>query len=98
MKAVRQMEAGGELFIESIPVPEPGPGEVLVKMTAAPINPSDLANLSGNYLTKSWPFTPGLEGSGTIVKAGSGLMPRLRFGKKWPVLPLWMGRVPGLNI
>ncbi len=82
MKAVRQMEAGGKLFIESIPVPEPGPGEVLVKMTAAPINPSDLANLSGDYLTSSWPFTPGLEGSGTIVKAGSGLMPRLRLGKR----------------
>jgi NADPH2:quinone reductase len=82
MKAVRQMEAGGKLLIKSIPVPEPGPGEVLVKMTAAPINPSDLANLSGDYLTGSWPFTPGLEGSGTIVKAGSGLMPRLRLGKR----------------
>ncbi len=33
MKAIRQNEIGGELLIESIPIPEPGPGEVLVKMT-----------------------------------------------------------------
>ena len=82
MKAVRQLEAGGDLVIESVPVPEPGPGEVLVKMSASPINPSDLANLSGNYLARSWPFTPGLEGSGTIVKAGKGLLPVVRKGKR----------------
>ena len=82
MQAVRQNEAGGKLHIESVPVPVPGPGEVLVKMTASPINPSDLANISGTYMAKSWPFTPGLEGSGTIVKAGGGILPRLRLGKK----------------
>lgn len=82
MKAVRQHKTGGELIIDSIPVPEPGPGEVLVKMEAAPVNPSDLANISGDYLAASWPFTPGLEGSGTIVKAGKGLLPRMRLGKR----------------
>ena len=82
MKAIRQSEAGGKLKVELIPLPEPGPGEVLVKMSAAPINPSDLANIEGRYLVKSWPFTPGLEGSGTIVKAGAGLLPRLRLGKR----------------
>lgn len=82
MKAVRQNKAGDKLIIESIPVPDPGPGEVLVKMAASPVNPSDLANISGDYLAASWPFTPGLEGSGTIVKAGKGLLPRMRLGKK----------------
>ena len=32
MKSVRQTERGGELEILSIPLPEPGPGEVLVKI------------------------------------------------------------------
>ncbi|MCP4312619.1 MAG: zinc-binding dehydrogenase [Bacteroidetes bacterium] len=82
MKAVRQKKAGGALAIESVPVPEPGPGEVLVKMSASPINPSDLANISGDYLAASWPFIPGLEGSGTIIKAGNGLLPRMRLGKR----------------
>jgi len=82
MKAVRQLKAGEKLIIETITVPEPGPGEVLVEMDAAPINPSDLANISGSYLASSWPFTPGLEGSGVIVKAGKGILPRMRLGKR----------------
>lgn len=87
MKSVRQHEAGGNLVIESIPVPEPGPGEVLVRMAASPINPSDLAIISGSYLTRSWPFTPGLEGSGTIVKAGKGVLPALRKGRQVACTP-----------
>ncbi len=82
MRSVRQHEPGGELFVESLPVPEPGPGEVLVKMAAAPINPSDLAILAGRTRVHSWPFTPGMEGSGTIVKPGRGLLPLLRLGKR----------------
>jgi len=82
MKAIRQHKAGVEMIIESIPVPVPGPGEVLVKMETSPVNPSDLANISGDYLAASWPFTPGLEGSGTIIKAGKGLLPRMRLGKR----------------
>jgi NADPH:quinone reductase-like Zn-dependent oxidoreductase len=51
-------------------------------MEASPINPSDLALLAGGYLERSYPFTPGLEGSGTVVAAGSGVFPRLRLGKR----------------
>ena len=82
MSALRQYEPGGVLNIEQTKVPQPGPGEVLVKMDASPVNPSDLALLAGGYLERSYPFTPGLEGSGTVVAAGSGLFPRLRLGKR----------------
>jgi len=82
MKAIRQHEAGGALSFEEVEVPHPGPGEVLVKIDAAPVNPSDLAVLKGGYLDRSYPFTPGLEGSGTVVAAGSGLFPRLRLGSR----------------
>jgi hypothetical protein len=34
-----------ELFLEAVDVPEPGPGEVIVRVEAAPINPSDLGRL-----------------------------------------------------
>ena len=34
-----------EVFLENVPVPEPGPGEVLVRIEAAPVNPSDLGLL-----------------------------------------------------
>lgn len=63
------------------PIPEPGPGEVLVRIAAAPINPSDLATLVGSYAGRGdLPRIPGLEGSGTVVAAGPGLLPRLRMG------------------
>lgn len=78
MLALRQYKAGGELFVEQLPVPVPGPGQILVKMHAAPINPSDLSQLQGTYAQKSnFPFTPGIEGSGRVVAAGKGLVPKL---------------------
>lgn len=91
MRALRQEKKGGSLVLERIPVPEPGPGEVLVKMAAAPINPSDLASIREDYMGTRWPFTPGLEGSGTVVKAGKGLFPALRQGKRVACSP----RSPG---
>src|ERR1700739_307307 len=36
-----------EVFLETVAVPEPDPGEVLVRVEAAPVNPSDLGLLSG---------------------------------------------------
>ncbi len=82
MTAIRQHKPGGALTFEQIAVPRPGAGQVLIKMDASPVNPSDLALLAGGYLERSYPFTPGLEGSGTVVAAGSGLFPRLRLGKR----------------
>jgi NADPH:quinone reductase-like Zn-dependent oxidoreductase len=65
------------------PVPKPGPNEVLVRVAASPINPSDLAFLEGRYgFNKPAPVIPGIEGSGTVVAAGSGLMGRYLLGKR----------------
>jgi len=82
MLALRQHEAGGKLLMESVALPQPGHGEVLIKMAAAPINPSDLALLKGGYMNRSYPFTPGLEGSGVVLEAGRGLLAGLRKGKR----------------
>jgi NADPH:quinone reductase-like Zn-dependent oxidoreductase len=81
MKAVRQHEPGGELVLESVPVPRPEAGEVLIRMVASPLNPSDLALLRGGYMERKYPFTPGLEGSGMVVQSGGGLLAGLRKGK-----------------
>jgi len=57
-------------------VPRPGSGEVLVRVFASPINPSDLMFTRGLYgFKKPLPAVPGFEGSGTIVEAGRGLLP-----------------------
>lgn len=48
------------------------PNEVVVKIEAAPCNPSDIAFLQGGYnIVKSLPAVPGFEGSGTVVYCGS---------------------------
>ena len=71
------------LTTASLPVPKPGPGEVLVKVAASPINPSDLSFLQGNYgIKKALPVVPGLEGSGTVVAVGSGMMGRYLMGRR----------------
>ena len=71
------------LVVVEKPVPRAGKGQVLVKMAAAPINPSDLAFLRGLYgLKKSLPVVPGLEGSGVVVAAGGGLRARVLMGRR----------------
>jgi NADPH2:quinone reductase len=83
MEAVHLEGVGGPVAVRQCPVPIPGPGEVLVRMAASPINPSDLASLLGTYkVQKPLPCIPGIEGSGIVVAVGSGLLPRLRLGKR----------------
>jgi NADPH:quinone reductase-like Zn-dependent oxidoreductase len=66
-----------------MPVPQPGPGQVLVRVAASPINPSDLMFIRGLYgFKKPLPAVPGFEGSGTVVSAGSGFMTRMLMGKR----------------
>lgn len=83
MQAVFLKKTGGPLIVKDVKIPDPGPGEVLIKMSAAPINPSDLAqirNIPVNYDPDT--FIPGLEGSGTVVAAGKGILPHLWLGKR----------------
>jgi NADPH:quinone reductase len=73
----------GSLTVAEVPVPRPGAGEVLVKVFASPVNPSDLMFITGNYgFKKPLPTTPGFEGSGTVVEAGSGMMARFMKGRR----------------
>lgn len=86
MRAVQLSAYDGKpesIRIAEVPVPRPGPGEVLVKVFASPINPSDLMFIQGLYgFRKPLPAVPGFEGSGTVVAGGSGLMPRFLQGKR----------------
>lgn len=83
MRAVVQSSQGGKLEIKMVDVPKPGKGQLLVKMEYSSINPSDLSMLQGTYVNEpKYPIIPGIEGSGTVVAAGSGIIPALRMGKK----------------
>lgn len=62
-------------------------GEVLVRMLASPVNPSDLLNIRGGYSSRpSLPATPGFEGVGIVEASGGGLRGALFKGKRVVVL------------
>lgn len=65
------------------PIPKPKHGQVLIKMAASPVNPSDLMFVRGKYgLTKDLPTVPGFEGSGTVVASGGGLLANAYNGRR----------------
>lgn len=76
MRAVVVSEPGGvdALEITDLPVPDPGPGEVLVRVTAAGVNRADLLQRQGFYDPPRG-ATPvlGLECSGDVVALGEGV-------------------------
>jgi NADPH:quinone reductase-like Zn-dependent oxidoreductase len=72
---------------DDVPAPQPNRGEVLVRMLASPVNPSDLMYISGKYgITPSLPATPGFEGVGVVEAVGGGLLGWLRKGKRVAVI------------
>lgn len=84
------VQKGGGFKIEEIPVPQPGPGQVLVKIECAPLNPSDIYFLQGMYEKLNepgdeklkLPMVCGWEGAGTVVASGGGLMAWRILGKR----------------
>lgn len=67
------VEAIRSLRVVEQPVPVPRRGQVLVKIEAAPCNPSDLLLLQGKYgVSKRLPTVPGWEGAGQVVASGGG--------------------------
>lgn len=60
------------LVLREFDIPEPGPGEVLAKVTAAGICGSDIHELDGRDPRTPLPIIPGHEGVGEIIKIGDG--------------------------
>ncbi|GAA6734307.1 quinone oxidoreductase [Thermus oshimai] len=75
MKAIRVRETGGPevLRLEELPTPEPGPGEVLVRLEAIGVNYIDTYKRRGLY-PMPLPFTLGEEGAGVVEKVGEGVV------------------------
>lgn len=76
MKAIRVHEFGGpeKLVLEEVPDPTAGPGEVLVDVHAAGVNPFETMMRAGTYAIKAQlPWTPGVDGAGTVAAVGTGV-------------------------
>ncbi len=72
MKAIRITKTGGPEVLEwrDVDDPTPGPDQVVVDVAAAGLNYIDTYHRTGLY-PMSLPFTPGLEGAGTVVEIGA---------------------------
>ena len=78
MKAVRIHAYGSPdvLTYEEAPRPKPGPGEVLVRVSATSVNPFDCAVRAGymqSYFNYSLPLIPGTDVAGVIEEKGEGV-------------------------
>lgn len=74
MKAAVARAFGKPLAIEEVAVPEPGPGEVLVKVVASGVCHTDLHAIDGDWPVKpSLPLIPGHEGVGHVAAVGAGV-------------------------
>ncbi|MBL8864663.1 MAG: zinc-dependent alcohol dehydrogenase family protein [Planctomycetia bacterium] len=75
------------LQVREVDRPVPGRGEVLVRMIASPVNPSDLMYIRGEYgIQPKCPATPGFEGVGVVEASGGGILGRFRKGKRVAVV------------
>lgn len=77
MRAWRVHEYGAPLEVltlESVEVPEPGPGEVRVAVEAIPLNLNDLERITGGNMmaAPTFPYSPGMEVFGVIDACGTG--------------------------
>ena len=84
MKAIRVHRFGDPevLQLEEVPDPEPGPGQVLVRLRAAGVNPVETYIRAGQYANlPALPYIPGSDGAGEVVAVGDGVT-RLRPGDR----------------
>jgi len=74
MKAIQIHQTGGPevLKLVELPIPEPGPGQVLIRVEAVGVNFIEIYFRKGVYKA-ALPLIPGSEASGTVVKLGQGV-------------------------
>jgi NADPH2:quinone reductase len=74
MKAIQISETGGPevLQLADLPIPEPGPGQVLIRVEAVGVNFIEVYFRKGVYKA-SLPLIPGSEAAGTVEKLGPGV-------------------------
>ena len=91
MQAIRVRQFGPPevMLLENVPEPQPGPGQVLVRVQAAGVNPVDAYLHTGLYRPDlPLPYTPGIDGAGTIEALGAdvhALLPGQRVYLTWSV-------------
>jgi propanol-preferring alcohol dehydrogenase len=93
MKAAVVTDFHSPLEIQDLPIPEPGPGEVLVRIETSGLCHTDIHAAHGDWPVKPTPpFIPGHEGIGVIETLGAGVSTRA-VGER--VAIAWLGYACG---
>jgi NADPH:quinone reductase len=82
MRALEFFQTGSldNLRVEEVARPTPAPGEVLVQVKAAAINPSDIKNVQGKMHETTVPRIPGRDFAGLVVEGPDELLGQSVFG------------------
>ncbi|MGY1740170.1 MULTISPECIES: NADPH:quinone reductase [unclassified Blastococcus] len=90
MRAIAYTENGGPevLRLTDVPAPEPGPGEVLVRLAVAGVNPTDWKARRGTP-PAGGTQVPGQDGAGTVEAVGRGVDPAVVGQRVWVWEAAW---------
>ena len=97
MKAIGLTEFGGPdvLRVVDLPTPDPGPGELRIRVHAAAVNPTDATFRAGGRAAqladRTPPYIPGMDAAGVVDKVGPDTSERLKPGDRVIMLVVPMG-------
>jgi NADPH:quinone reductase len=97
MKAIGLMKFGGPevMRVVELPDPEPGPGEVGIRVQAVGVNPTDITFRAGGRAAqlagRPAPYVPGVDAAGVVDKLGPGSDGRLAVGDRVSAFVVPMG-------
>lgn len=96
MQALFVETANGDFISRQVPVPQPGPGEVLVKVAASGVNPLDIKIRQGgaSHACHALPAVLGLDMAGTVVAVGADVY-RFNVGDHVFGMVGGVGNIPG---
>jgi NADPH2:quinone reductase len=88
LKAIGFTHVGGPEVLQTfcVPMPEPGEGEVRIRLRAATVNPTDVGLCAGlipqSLIECPPPYVPGMDAAGVLDRIGPGVQTHLRVGDR----------------
>src|SRR2546429_2017618 len=83
MRAMVLQRPGEQLLLEDIPRPQPGPGEILLRVRACGVCRTDLHIVDGELTEPKLPLVPGHQIVGDVLEAGERFRAGERVGVPW---------------